>query len=206
MAVARHAVNRSEAKPSDKVVVFGAGPIGLGAAIWLKLRGVEHVTVVDIIPERLETALAVGADAVVDSAKEDLTGRLKELHGEAANALGQPRVGTDVYIDAAGAPAVFDAVIANAKWHARLVMVAVQKKGEVDLGGMLRSELTLIASQGYPTEIFEVTAELVEHRERFARLISHRVPFSEVGRAFELALTPGAAEKVVVTFDEASHL
>jgi (R,R)-butanediol dehydrogenase / meso-butanediol dehydrogenase / diacetyl reductase len=32
------------------------------------------------------------------------------------------------------------------------------------------------------------------------------VPFPEVGRAFELALTPGAAEKVVVTFDEASHL
>ncbi|MFJ8778548.1 zinc-binding dehydrogenase [Streptomyces sp. NPDC102476] len=206
VAVARHAVNRSEAKPTDKVVVFGAGPIGLGATIWLKLSGVEHVTVVDVIPERLETALAVGADAVVDSAKEDLTGRLRGLHGEAANALGQPRVGTDVYIDAAGAPAVFDAVIANAKWHARLVMVAVQKKGEVDLGGMLRSELTLIASQGYPTEIFEVTAELVEHRERFAKLISHRVPFSEVGRAFELALTPGAAEKVVVTFDEASQL
>ncbi|MFI6436652.1 zinc-binding dehydrogenase [Streptomyces sp. NPDC050759] len=206
MAVARHAVNRSEAKPTDKVVVFGAGPIGLGATIWLKLAGVEHVTVVDVIPERLETALAVGADAIVDSATEDLTVRLKELHGEAANALGQPRAGTDVYIDAAGAPAVFDAVIANAKWHAKLVMVAVQKKGEVDLGGMLRSELTLIASQGYPTEIFEVTAELVEHRERFAKLISHRVPFSEVGRAFELALTPGAAEKVVVTFDEASHL
>ncbi|CAM5332877.1 hypothetical protein SCANM124S_02005 [Streptomyces canus] len=46
----------------------------------------------------------------------------------------------------------------------------------------------------------------MEHRERFAGLISHRVPFSEVGRAFELALTPGAAEKVVATFDEASHL
>ncbi|MDQ0906063.1 (R,R)-butanediol dehydrogenase/meso-butanediol dehydrogenase/diacetyl reductase [Streptomyces canus] len=206
MAVARHAVNRSEAKPTDKVVVFGAGPIGLGATIWLKLGGVEHVTVVDVIPERLETALAVGADAVVDSATEDLTGRLKELHGEAANALGQPQAGTDVYIDAAGAPAVFDAVIANAKWHAKFVMVAVQKKGEVDLGGMLRSELTLVASQGYPTEIFEVTAELVEHRERFAKLISHRVPFSGVDRAFELALTPGAAEEVVVTFDEVSHL
>ncbi|WP_330324217.1 zinc-dependent alcohol dehydrogenase [Streptomyces pseudovenezuelae] len=200
MAVARHAVNRSGARPTDKVVVFGAGPIGLGAVIWLKLRGVEHVTVVDIVPERLETALSVGADAVVDSAVEDLTGRLKELHGESANALGQPRAGTDIYLDAAGAPAVFDSVIANAKWHARLVMVAVQKKGEVDLGGMLRSELTLIASQGYPTEIFEVTAELVEHRERFGKLISHRVPFAEVGRAFELALTPGAAEKVVVTF------
>ncbi len=205
MAVARHCVNRSEAKPGDKVIVFGAGPIGLGATIWLKLRGVEHVVVADVIPERLETALAVGADAVINSATEDVTARLTELHGQAANALGQPRAGTDIYIDAAGAPAVFNATIDSAKWGAKMVMVAVQKKSDaIDLGGMLRSELTLIASQGYPTEIFEVTPELVEHHERFAKLISHRVPFAEVERAFELALTPGAAEKVVVAFDDRS--
>ncbi|MFF4351432.1 zinc-binding dehydrogenase [Streptomyces sp. NPDC001530] len=205
MAVARHCVNRSEAKPSDKVVVFGAGPIGLGATIWLKLRGVEHVVVADVLPERLETALAVGADAVINSAERDVTARLSELHGQAANALGQPRAGTDIYIDAAGAPAVFNATIASAKWGAKMVMVAVQKKSDaIDLGGMLRSELTLIASQGYPTEIFEVTQEIAEHHERFAKLISHRVPFAEAEHAFELALTPGAAEKVVVTFDDES--
>ncbi|MEU6612004.1 zinc-binding dehydrogenase [Streptomyces shenzhenensis] len=206
MAVARHAVNRSQAKPTDKVVVLGAGPIGLGAAIWLKLRGVEHVVVADIVPSRLEKALAVGADAVLNSAEEDVTARLTELHGEAANALGQPRPGTDIYIDAAGAAAVFNTVVDNAKWHAKLVMVAVQKKGsDIDLGGMLRSELTLIASQGYPTEIFEVTPDLVEHQNRFARLISHRVPFTEVERAYALTRTPGAAEKVVVTFDDVAE-
>jgi threonine dehydrogenase-like Zn-dependent dehydrogenase len=203
MAVARHCVNRSEAGPADKVVVFGAGPIGLGVTIWLKLRGVEHVVVADVIPERLQTALAVGADAVIDSATEDVTARLTELHGEAANALGQPRAGTDIYIVAAGVAAVFNATVDAAKWGAKLVMVAVQKPSEaIDLGGMLRSELTLIASQGYPTEIFEVTAELAEHQERFAKLIRPRVPYAEVARAFELALTPGAAEKVVVTYDD----
>jgi (R,R)-butanediol dehydrogenase/meso-butanediol dehydrogenase/diacetyl reductase len=184
-------------------VVFGAGPIGLGAAIWLKLRGVAHVTVVDIVPERLETALAVGADAVIDSSREDVTARLTELHGQSANALGQPRPDTDVYFDAAGAAAVFNTVVASAKWNAKLVMVAVQKKSaDLDLGGMLRSELTLIASQGYPTEIFEVTAEIAEHQDLFAQLISHRIPATAVERAFELALTPGAAEKIVVTFDD----
>ena len=203
MAVARHCVNRSEAKPGDKVVVFGAGPIGLGAAIWLKLRGVEHVVVADVIPSRLEKALAVGADAVIDSAQEDVAARLTELHGQSANALGQPRPGTDIFIDAAGVPIVFNTVVNSAKWGAKLVMVAVQKKGsEIDLGGMLRSELTLVASQGYPTEIFEVTPELVEHQERFARLISHRIPFAEADQAFRLALTPGAAEKVVVTLGD----
>ncbi|MEV6404972.1 zinc-binding dehydrogenase [Streptomyces bobili] len=203
MAVARHCVNHSGAKPGDKVVVFGAGPIGLGAAIWLKLRGVEHVVVADVVPSRLEKALAVGADAVINSAEEDVAARLTALHGQSANALGQPRPGTDIFIDAAGVPVVFNTVVGSAKWGAKLVMVAVQKKGsEIDLGGMLRSELTLIASQGYPTEIFEVTPELVEHQERFAKLISHRVPFAEAERAFRLALTPGAAEKIVVTLGD----
>jgi len=72
----------------------------------------------------------------------------------------------------------------------------------IDLGAMLRSEMTIIASQGYPTEIFEVTGNIAEHAPRFSRLVSHRVPFSDAERAFELALTPGAAEKVVVSFDD----
>jgi threonine dehydrogenase-like Zn-dependent dehydrogenase len=109
----------------------------------------------------------------------------------------RPRVRTSV--DAAGAAAVVNTTVAGAKWHAKLVMVAVQKPTDkLDLDGMLRSELTLVASQGYPTEIFEVTPQLVEHQERFARIISHRVPYAEIERAFELALTPGSAEKVVV--------
>jgi threonine dehydrogenase-like Zn-dependent dehydrogenase len=50
LAVARHCVNRSGARAADKVVVFGAGPIGLGAVIWLKLRGVRQVAVADVTP------------------------------------------------------------------------------------------------------------------------------------------------------------
>jgi 2-desacetyl-2-hydroxyethyl bacteriochlorophyllide A dehydrogenase len=202
MAVARHCVNRSGALPADKVVVFGAGPIGLGAAIWLKLRGVEHVVVADVVPERLETALAVGADAVIDSSHEDVATRLTQLHGEGANALGQPRPDTDIYIDAAGVAAVVNTALVSAKWGAKLVLVGVHKQPEpIDLGAMLRSEMTIIGSQGYPTEIFEVTQEIAQHQDRFARLISHRVPFAEVPRAFEFAVAPGAAGKVVVTFD-----
>jgi (R,R)-butanediol dehydrogenase/meso-butanediol dehydrogenase/diacetyl reductase len=203
MAVALHCVNRSGARPGDKVVVFGAGPIGLGAAIWLKLRGVEHVVVADVLPERLDTALAIGADAVIDSTRQDVTARLTELHGTGANALGQPRPDTDIYIDAAGVAAVVNTALTSAKWGATLVTVAVHKKPEpIDLGSILRSEMTIIGSQGYPTEIFEVTPELAEHQHLFARLISHRIPFADVKHAFELTMTPGAAEKVVVTFDE----
>ena len=202
IAVARHCVNRAQARTADKVVVFGAGPIGLGAVIWLKLRGVRQVAVADVIPGRLRTALAVGADAVIDSSREDVATQLTDLHGHSTNALGAPRPDTDIYIDAAGAAAVVNTALRAAKWGARLVTVAVHKKPEpIDLGAMLRSEMTIIASQGYPTEIFEVTPKIAEHQQRFSRLISHHVPFSAAGRAFQLALTPGAAEKVIVTFN-----
>jgi threonine dehydrogenase-like Zn-dependent dehydrogenase len=50
MAVAHHAVNRVDPHPGDRVVVFGAGPIGLGAMLGFKRRGVASVVVVDIIP------------------------------------------------------------------------------------------------------------------------------------------------------------
>ncbi|WP_228375147.1 zinc-dependent alcohol dehydrogenase [Demequina iriomotensis] len=203
MAVARHAVNRSGATAGEKAVVFGAGPIGLGAALSLKLRGVAHVVVVDLQAHRLETALRIGVDAVIDSSAEDVTARLLELHGEAPRSFVRgARPDTDVYIDAAGAAPVIATVAASAKAGARLSIVGVHKKPvELDLGGLLTTELTIALSMGYPTEIFEVTEDIVDHWQRFAPIVSHQLPASRVLEALELAATPGAAEKVVVTFD-----
>jgi (R,R)-butanediol dehydrogenase/meso-butanediol dehydrogenase/diacetyl reductase len=52
LAVALHSVNRTGAKPGDKVVVFGCGPIGLGMVLWLADRGVTDVVALDLAPER----------------------------------------------------------------------------------------------------------------------------------------------------------
>ena len=95
MAVAYHGVNRSGAGEGSKVVVFGAGPVGLGAAIGFKSKGAAHVVVVDIQPSRLERALLIGADAVINSAEEDVAERLKELHGEVPGLHGPGLEGRD---------------------------------------------------------------------------------------------------------------
>jgi len=202
MAVARHAVNRTAPKKGDKVVVFGAGPIGLGAAIGYKLSGASSVVVVDIQPARLEKALAIGADAVINSAEEDVAARLLELHGPGATAMGHPRVGTDIYLDAAGAPAVIDTALAAAKHRATLGVVAVHKHPvPIDFQAVLASEVTIVTSMGYPTEIFEVTPEIAENWEKFAVIVSDTIPFDRVEEALTFAGTPGAADKVVVTFN-----
>lgn len=201
MAVARHAVNRAEPKAGERAVVFGAGPVGLGALIDLTLRGMESVVVIDVLPSRLEKALAIGASAVIDSSREDVGARLIELHGDAPLRPGDSRPNTDIYIDAAGAPAVIETVQRIAKHGARLSIPAVHKRPvEVDFGALLSTEITITLSRGYPTEIFEVTNDIIAAWERYARIISDIVPFDRVQEAITLATTPGAADKVVVTF------
>ncbi|HTQ18807.1 zinc-dependent alcohol dehydrogenase [Mycobacterium sp.] len=200
MAVARHGVNRCNPKPLDKVVVFGAGPIGLGATLAFKSVGVSHVVVVDLIPARLEKALQIGADAVINSADEDVVARLIELHG-AGESIFPGKAGTDIYLDAAGAAAVVNTALAAAKKGATLVIVGVHKEPvSVEFVNVMSNEISIVGSMGYPDEIFEVTKDLVANWEKYALIVSHTVPFDNVGEAFELAGTPGAADKVVVTF------
>lgn len=202
MAVARHAVNRTAPNAGDKVVIFGAGPIGLGAAIGFASKGAGHVVVVDVVPSRLEKALQVGANAVINSAEEDVVARLIELQGAAPTRRGEPKPATDIYLDAAGVPVVIETALKAAKHGATLGIVAVHKKPvSVDFGDILTSELNIVMSMGYPTEIFEVTHDIIENWEKYALIISDRIPFENALAALTKASTPGAAEKVVVTFD-----
>ncbi|BCO43179.1 threonine dehydrogenase [Mycobacterium paraintracellulare] len=200
MAVARHGANRCRPKPTDKVAVFGAGPIGLGATLAFKSLGVSHVVVVDLLPGRLDKALQIGADAVINSADEDVVARLIELHG-AGDSMYPGKAGTNIYLDAAGVPAVVNTALAAAQKGATVGIVGVHKEPvPVDLINLMSNEITLLGSMGYPDEIFEVTKDLVANWEKYALIVSHTIPFGSVGEALELAQTPGAADKVVVTF------
>jgi 2-desacetyl-2-hydroxyethyl bacteriochlorophyllide A dehydrogenase len=201
MAVARHGVNRCQPKPSDKVVVFGAGPIGLGATIAFKSLGVSHVVVADLISARLDKAIAVGADAVINSAEEDVAQRLIEVHG-AGESLFPGKAATDIYFDAAGAPSVITTALTSAKPGSRLGVVAVHKQPvPVDFINIMSNEITIVGSMGYPDEIFEVTKDLIANWEKYAVIVSHTIPFDDVVQALKTASTPGAADKVVVTFN-----
>ncbi|MGV0717081.1 zinc-binding dehydrogenase [Mycolicibacterium sp. XJ662] len=201
MAVARHAVNQVAPRHSDKVLVFGAGPIGLGITLALKARGLANVVVADILPSRLDKALKVGADAVINSADEDLTARLIELHGP-GDSMWPDRAGTDVFLDAAGVPAVIDSAMSAAKRGAKLGVVAVHNEPvNLDLMNVMSNELTIIGSMGYPSEIFEVTEDIIANWEKYRVIISHTFDFSDLAEALQCVATPGKADKVVITMN-----
>lgn len=199
MAVALHAVNQVGPRQSDQVLVLGAGPIGLGITIALKSRGVKHVVVADILPSRLEKALKIGADAVIDSREEDVTARLIELHGP-GESMWPNRSGTDVFLDAAGVPAAVETALAAAKRGATLGVVAVHKEPiSMDFMNVMGNELTIIGSMGYPSEIFEVTKDIVDNWEKYQVIISHTFDLDDLQGALKCVATPGAADKVVIT-------
>lgn len=201
MAVARHAVNQVAPRHNEKVLVFGAGPIGLGITIALKSRGVKHVVVADILPDRLDKALKVGADAVINSRDEDLTSRLIGLHGE-VDSMWLNRAGTDIFLDAAGVPAVIDAALGVAKRGAKLGIVAVHNEPiSLDCMNVMSNELTIVGSMGYPTEIFEATKDIVANWEKYRVIVSHTYDFDDLGEALRCVSTPGMADKVVITMD-----
>jgi threonine dehydrogenase-like Zn-dependent dehydrogenase len=201
LAVAMHGVNRAEPKPGDKAVVFGAGPIGLGAILWLSERGLTDIVAVDLHPERLERARALGAGHVIHAGSENLGDRLKEIHGT-STVLGREVAATQIYIDAAGAPSILGEVVPLARQHARMVVIAAHRTPvALDLQAMLATEMTITTAIGYPVELPQVLAELPRLQDRLQHFISHRYAFDRVLDALKVA---GSAEagKVMVMIDE----
>ena len=89
LAVADHAVVRSGARPGQRTIVLGGGPIGIGAMFGLRRRGVEVVAVVEPSAERravLEQLGATTLDPAAGSLLEQLDGRHVDITFETAAA------------------------------------------------------------------------------------------------------------------------
>jgi (R,R)-butanediol dehydrogenase / meso-butanediol dehydrogenase / diacetyl reductase len=141
---------------------------------------------------------------VINPAKEDVRARLRELHGP-ARVFSREAVGSDAYIDAAGATNILSDVVNMAKPHARMVVTAAYMKPvSLDLGAMLTTEMTITTAVGYPTEMPDVVAALPRLSETVSSLISHRFSFDRVLDALRMAGTATSA-KVMVNFEGAAR-
>jgi len=201
LAVSLHALNRVQAKPGEKVAIFGAGPIGLGCVVMLRQRGIKDIVVFDLSELRRERAMALGATAAFDPREHSPAEMLGELHG-AAIAFGVlPVAGTDLYLDTAGAPHLIPEIAFYAKPGARIGAVAIIK-GEVTLNFqlLLGKELSIIPVMGYPTEIPEVIALLQNSAIDLTPMVSHRLPGAQFMDAFALAKQPDKSAKILVDF------
>ncbi|MBA7700255.1 putative zinc-type alcohol dehydrogenase-like protein YdjJ [subsurface metagenome] len=73
------AAKAAELKPGDTAVVIGAGKIGLGAMLCAKAAGATPVIVIDVVKSRLDKALEMGADAVINANEVDVISEVVKL-------------------------------------------------------------------------------------------------------------------------------
>lgn len=124
MVVGFHAAIQGEAKIGQTAVVTGAGCIGLVSIIALKAMGVSKVYVVDIMEKRLEKALELGADEVINGKEKDVVAEIIKL---------TDGKGCDLVIETAGTEITTVQAIHMAKKGTNIVLVGYSKTGEMTL-------------------------------------------------------------------------
>ncbi|MFA5494322.1 MAG: zinc-binding dehydrogenase [Porticoccaceae bacterium] len=199
-AVALHGVNQAGLSGDEKVVVYGAGPIGLAAVFWLNRRGLRDVVSVDLSDARLARARELGAAHTVNPSARDLREALLAIHGEAGPMFGQATVATDVFIDMAGAAVLLEQTVAMAKFQSRIVLTAVYPQPvALNLEGMLIREMSFKTAVGYPTELGEALDTLGRiDLDDIGAYVSHRYDFGDFPQAFETAKDRNSAKVMVV--------
>ena len=155
LSVSMHGVHQGQVTAEDRIVIFGAGPIGLGVVLVAQYYGVKDIVVVDLSEHRLEIARQLGATTFkADSG--DLASYLIDQYGS-SEVMGTPMPAVDVYFEATGVGGVFQQIVGMAQMGARVVVVGVHKAPvEFDLVNLLIRELRISGSMAYPSEFPQV--------------------------------------------------
>ncbi|WP_419707246.1 alcohol dehydrogenase AdhP [Promicromonospora sp. NFX87] len=174
------AIKVARVSPAETVVVFGIGGLGHLALQYARIAG-AFVIAVDVEDHKLELATRLGADHVVNAAREDPV--------EAIQRLG----GADVAVALAASSASFDQAFHSLRRGGRLVCVALPAGGRIELpifdtvlkgisviGSIVgtRNDLgdVFALHAAGRTEVVAVERKLEEVNESFADVLAGRVP------------------------------
>ncbi|WGM20508.1 alcohol dehydrogenase catalytic domain-containing protein [Paenarthrobacter sp. OM7] len=189
LAVAVHAVSRSGLKGGERVVVFGAGPIGILTALVARAEGAGSVLISEPSEERRLVAEELGFDTVASGADPVHT-ILGATGGD----------GADIVFDSAAHPSVAALLPKAVRVLGTIVLVGVYKKPvEVDLQALTFAENTVVGVRVYTRADVERAVKLIEGGELgLGRIPVEVFPLEETRAAFTKAMTAGAVLKVFV--------
>jgi threonine 3-dehydrogenase len=174
----------------EDVLITGAGPIGILAAAVVRHAGARFVVITDVNPYRLELARKFGVTRALDVR----SGRIADVQKE----LGMLE-GFDVGLEMSGNPSAFREMLVNMCHGARIAMLGIPP-GEIsiDWNTVIFNMLTIKGIYG--REMYETWYKMTVMLQSgldISPIVTHRFPFSEYQRAFEVMLS-GNAGKVIL--------
>jgi alcohol dehydrogenase len=180
----------------DTVAVFAQGPIGLCATAGAKLRGASRIIVVDRIPQRLEVAQRLGADAVVNAAETDPVHEILEMTGGR---------GVDVAIEALGTQQTFESCLRVLRPGGVLSSLGVYS-GKLELpldafaAGLGDHTVVTTLCPGGKERMRRLMNVVASGRVDLRPLVTHRFSLDRIEEAYELFANQGdGVLKVAVT-------
>jgi Zn-dependent alcohol dehydrogenase len=166
-------------REGSSVAVIGCGGVGLAVVQGALLAGAEQIVVVDVSPEKLDHAKALGATDVLDATASDAVEAVRELTGGK---------GVDFAFSAIGAGSGLAQAIRMCAYAGTATLVGMPLPGtrlDVDLyADVFRPKPTIAVTHGgdtIPQEDFPFLAEAaLEGRIDLARFVTSTIPLEEV--------------------------
>jgi aryl-alcohol dehydrogenase len=183
-----------DVQPGARIAVFGTGAVGMAAVIAAKLRKPDVLVAIDIVPERLTLALALGATHAIDGKRENAVERIRALTGGA---------GLTGALDTTGVPSVARSAIDALGSCGHLVVCAAPPPGTeipVDFQGILTGKKVSGITMGdaTPQTLIPRLVELVKSGELPLHRLTKRYPLDRLDQAAHDMHTGVTVKPVIV--------
>jgi len=191
LACVLHAIKLSSFKPSDSVLIQGAGPLGVLTLETLKKSGAGKIMVAEISDGRKRLAQDLGADIVIDPREENLPALIERQ----TNGLG-----VDVLFDTAGVPETLSENFTLVKKGGEIMVVGItEEPTPSDFFTVVLNELTIKGTycgfNEFPSAIEMLSKGMISTR----RIITSTVELDEIDeKGFKRLTNPINDCKIVV--------
>jgi threonine dehydrogenase-like Zn-dependent dehydrogenase len=175
LSVGAKAVINSRLKIGDSVAIIGAGHVGLGTMLCAKAGGAAPVIVTDVVNSRLNKALEMGADVVLDPNMTDIVSEAVKLTG----------VGVDIaFVTVSRGADVLKQAAAMVRQQGRVIVVGMPAPAEIDrsywIPKQIRVEGIRVKGAGMPNAL-----KLLEYKRVSVKPLILVMPLKDVQNAFE---------------------
>lgn len=181
LAVGLHAAAQGGVKLGDKVVILGAGCIGLVTLLACKAYGATDVIVVDVIEKRLEVAKKLGASHVINAKNEKTIEKIMELTGGK---------GADKVIETAGSEITIKQTPYAAKRGGTIVLVGLAPKDiiEFDFMQVMTKEIEIKSVFRYRNIYPSAIGAIADGKIDVKGIVTHEFDFEDSKKAFDFVI------------------